>query len=56
MVTCLVAGYFLGFYAGLQQRMTKKEAASILAKASWKHRDRVRVPLPEQGFFKTVNR
>ena len=38
MVTCLGAGYFLGFYVGRQQRMTKKEAASILAKASHQNR------------------
>ncbi len=55
MVTCLVAGYFLGFYAGKQSKMTKREAASILAKAM--HKARREGPVPCRGsFFRTVNR
>lgn len=52
LVSCLTAGYYLGFYAGRQSKMTKKEAASILAKASWKVRDRVQIPLPSGSFVR----
>ena len=50
MVACLMAGYYLGYHLGFQfgkaTVMTRSQAASILAKASWKVRDRVQVPLP----------
>lgn len=40
MVACLTTGLVSGYFYGRKQTMTKKEAASILAKASWKVRDR----------------
>lgn len=59
MVASLMGGYYLGFdwgrKCGLSRPVSRSEAASILAKASWAKRDRVQVPLPA-GFFRSVNR
>lgn len=53
MVASLMGGYYLGFDWGKKQRMTKREAARVMAKASWAKRN---FPLRKIGFFRTVNR
>jgi len=49
MVACLMAGYYLGFDWGKKQTMTKREAAKVLAKASWQTRREG--PVPVRGYL-----
>lgn len=51
-VICWGLGLLAGYSLGKKQKMTKTEAARVMAKASWARRDRGQVP---PSFFRTVN-
>jgi predicted RNA binding protein YcfA (HicA-like mRNA interferase family) len=63
MVVCYLLGWFQGWILGAHRKITKSEAARVMAAASWHPKTRLVRKIvhelekqPNEGFFRTVNK